>query len=91
MVVRFVCVVRVPVCARVSRVSPGSPRCLSTSMIINNEPAHESCGHHRAVRVASETERIADAAAKMRSHTIDTPRNRLRTGSRTEVATTTAS
>ena len=27
MVVRFVCVIRVPVCARVSRVCPGSPRC----------------------------------------------------------------
>ena len=26
MVVRFVCVIRVPVCARVSRVCPGSPR-----------------------------------------------------------------
>ena len=30
MVVRFVCVIRVPVCARVSRVCPGSPRCLFT-------------------------------------------------------------
>jgi len=33
MVVRFVCVVRVPLCVRVSRVSrvcPGSPRCLFT-------------------------------------------------------------
>ena len=28
MVVRFVCVIRVPVCARVPRVCPGSPRCL---------------------------------------------------------------
>jgi hypothetical protein len=28
MVVKFVCVIRVPVCARVSRVCPGSPRCL---------------------------------------------------------------
>ena len=30
MVVWFVCVIRVPVCARVSRVCPGSPRCLFT-------------------------------------------------------------
>ena len=30
MVVRFVCVIRVPVCARVSRVCPGPPRCLFT-------------------------------------------------------------
>jgi hypothetical protein len=29
-VVRFVCVVRVPLCVRVSRVCPGSPRCLFT-------------------------------------------------------------
>jgi hypothetical protein len=28
MVVRFVCVIRVPVCARVSRVCPSSPRCV---------------------------------------------------------------
>ena len=30
MVVRFVRVIRVPACARVSRVCPGSPRCLFT-------------------------------------------------------------
>ena len=30
MVVRFVCAVRVPLCVRVSRVCPGSPRCLFT-------------------------------------------------------------
>ena len=30
MVMRFVCVIRVSVCARVSRVCPGSPRCLFT-------------------------------------------------------------
>ena len=37
MVVRFVCVFRVPACARVSRVSrvcPGSPRCLFTGTIV---------------------------------------------------------
>ena len=32
-VVRFVCVIRVPVCARVSRVCPGSPRCLFTGSV----------------------------------------------------------
>jgi hypothetical protein len=32
MVVRFVCAVRVPLCVRVSRVCPGSPRCLFTGM-----------------------------------------------------------
>ena len=29
---RFVCVIRVPVCARASRVCPGSPRCLFTGV-----------------------------------------------------------
>ena len=34
MVVRFVCVIRVPVCARVSRVCSGSPRCLFTGVFL---------------------------------------------------------
>ena len=33
-VVRFVRVIRVPACARVSRVCPGSPRCLFTGIRI---------------------------------------------------------
>ena len=32
MVVRFVCAVLVPLCVRVSRVCPGSPRCLFTGL-----------------------------------------------------------
>ena len=38
MVARFVCVIRVPVCARVScvpRVCPGSPRCLFTGISVD--------------------------------------------------------
>jgi hypothetical protein len=40
MVVRFVCVIRVPVCARVSRVCPGSPRCLFTGIRISDDPKY---------------------------------------------------
>ena len=36
MVVRFVCVISVPVCARVSRVCPGSPRCFCSWYNIRN-------------------------------------------------------
>ena len=38
MVVRFVCAVRVPLCVRVSRVCPGSPRCLFTGKKTPGEP-----------------------------------------------------
>ena len=42
--VRFVRVIRVPACARVSRVSrvcPGSPRCLFTGDCSRNKSSHE--------------------------------------------------
>jgi hypothetical protein len=47
MVVRFVCVVCVPLCVRVSRVSrvrPGSPRCLFTG---KHTPKRKSCARER--------------------------------------------
>ena len=46
MVVRFVCVFRVPACARVSRVSrvcPGSLRCLFTGTIVGPSRDDVSC------------------------------------------------
>ena len=39
MVVRFVCVIRVPVCARVPRVCPGSPRCLFPFPVLSFQKA----------------------------------------------------
>ena len=50
MVVRFVCVVCVPLCARVfrvSRVCPGSPRCLFT-----DKPIHTAIFRSRGIFLA---------------------------------------
>ena len=43
MVVRFVCAVRVPLCVRVSRVCPGSPRCLVTGLVTGTEAHRSQC------------------------------------------------
>jgi hypothetical protein len=54
MVVRFVCAVRVPLCVCVSRVCPGSPRCLFTGCFYRErqralENGHrDPCGRGRA-------------------------------------------
>jgi hypothetical protein len=56
MVVRFVCVVCVPLCARVfrvSRVCPGSPRCLFTDKPIHTAIFRSVCMWRGFARVLS--------------------------------------
>ena len=70
MVVRFVRVIRVPACAcvsRVSRVCPGSPRCLFTGTVctVRSSRADEWGGSGRRQRAEALAERSVEIAQAM--------------------------
>ena len=65
MVVRFVCVIRVPVCARVScvpRVCPGSPRCLFTGTVCVPAPPVSFCRGNGTCTVHARRKKCRKAA-----------------------------
>ncbi len=74
MVVTFVCVIRVPVCPRVSRVRPGSPRrvFLPVHCVSRLPPMEDAGGRHRGSRACLPLactmvarEKVSNAGAKL--------------------------